>query len=35
MTRKRIVSGLILFTYLAQLVIVPVVLSNPTGPVVV
>jgi filamentous hemagglutinin family protein len=31
MARKRIVSGLILFAYLAQLVIVPVVLANPTG----
>ena len=35
MTRKRIVSGLILFAYLAQLVVVPVVLANPSGPDVV
>jgi len=35
MTHKRIVSGLILFAYLAQLVLVPLVLANPTGPTVV
>lgn len=35
MARTRIVSCLILFAYLAQLVIVPVVLANPTGSVVV
>ena len=31
MTHKRIVASLILFAYLAQLVLVPVVLANPTG----
>ncbi len=35
MTHKRIVSGLILFAYLAQMVLVPLVLANPTGPTVV
>jgi filamentous hemagglutinin family protein len=35
MTHKRIVSGLILFAYLAQLVVVPVVLANPSGPDVI
>jgi len=35
MTHKQIISGLILFAYLAQLVLVPLVLANPTGPVVV
>ncbi len=35
MARKRIVSRVILFAYLAQLVIVPVVLANPSGADVV
>ena len=35
MTHKRIVSGLSLFAYLAQLVLVPLVLANPAGPIVV
>ncbi len=35
MARKRIVSGVILFAYLAQLVVVPVVLANPSGADVV
>jgi len=35
MTHKRVAVGLILFAYLAQLVVVPVVLANPTGPAVV
>ena len=35
MARKQIVSGVILFAYLAQLVVVPVVLANPSGADVV
>ncbi len=35
MTHQRMVAGLILLAYLAQLVLVPVVLANPTGPAVV
>ena len=35
MTYTRMVAGLLVFAYLAQLVIVPVVLANPTGPTVV
>lgn len=35
MVRKRIVSPLILFAYLAQLAVVPVILANPVGPDVV
>ena len=35
MSRKRVVASLVLFAYLAQLVVVPVVLSNPAGPAVV
>ena len=31
MARKRIVSGLILFAYLVQLIIIPAVMANPTG----
>src|SRR5215510_14087337 len=34
MTHARMVAGLILFTYLAQLILAPVVLANPTGPTV-
>jgi filamentous hemagglutinin family protein len=32
---KRVIAGLIMFAYLAQPGIVPIVLANPTGPVVV
>ncbi len=35
MTHKRVLSGLILLTYLSQLIVVPVVLANPIGPAVV
>jgi filamentous hemagglutinin family protein len=35
MTHKRVVAGLILFAYLAQLIVVSIVLANPTGPTVV
>lgn len=35
MTHKRVISGLILLAYLAQLIVVPVVLANPIGPDVV
>ena len=35
MTHKRVVAGLILLSYLAQLVVVSIVMANPTGPTVV
>jgi filamentous hemagglutinin family protein len=35
MIHKRTVSGLMLFAYLAQLIVVPAVMANPTGPTVV
>ncbi len=35
MTHKRIMAGLILFAYLAQLMILPAVMANPAGPDVV
>ena len=35
MIHKRTVSGLILFAYLAHLIVVPAVMANPTGPTVV
>src|SRR5262245_51605076 len=35
MTHQRMVIGLILFTYLAQLCGMPAALANPTGPTVV
>jgi filamentous hemagglutinin family protein len=35
MIHKRMIAGLMLFAYLAQPVVIPIVLANPTGPDVV
>ncbi|MDN5940689.1 MAG: filamentous hemagglutinin N-terminal domain-containing protein [Nitrospira sp.] len=35
MTRTRMIASLIVFAYLAQLVVVPILLANPMGPAVV